>query len=192
MSTPSNTLVGHQCPKCKQQEELIARVEVNTYMDDNGTDFYSSVVKTSDVEWHAGSYCKCPQCDYVGKMFEFRSETLLDVLKEVHAIRLDGFVFHDIGLEQDTLNELASTKTEADIIGLKEKAVLHFEVITPQCPVDQPKEWFLSTIQLELAQYDREKLHWLIPAVKYNKAEEQWVIEKQDSHVIQTYMLFTV
>ncbi|MEF1300569.1 hypothetical protein QTO17_01390 [Vibrio owensii] len=181
MSIPSNTILGHQCPECGQHEELIMRVEANTYMDDEGTDFYADKVKTSDIEWNVGHFCQCPKCGFHGKVFQFRNENLLSVLLEAGAIEIDGHVFHGIELEADTMSELVDGNEEtkegsALILEKQWQGVTHFEC-------------YLSAAQLEMAEYDKQERVWLIPDVEYHSDTKQWVKTAGKAHVLKAYML---
>ncbi|HFI9381037.1 TPA: hypothetical protein ACGSTL_001191 [Vibrio parahaemolyticus] len=181
MSIPSNTLLGHQCPECGQQEELIMRVEANTYMDDEGTDFYADKVKTSGIEWNVGHHCQCPQCGFRGKVFQFRNENLISVLSQAGAIEIDGHIFHGIEFEADTMSELVGGDEEtkegtALVLEKQWQGVTHFEC-------------FLSVAQLELAEYDKQKHVWLIPDVQFHKDRKVWVKTAVKAHVLKAYML---
>lgn len=64
----TNCLEGLACPKCGNDERLfIVGMSVFEVVDD-GT------VEHEDVEWDDSSHTRCPQCNFVGNLCEFREE----------------------------------------------------------------------------------------------------------------------
>jgi hypothetical protein len=64
----TNCLAGMACPKCKSEGPFYIEVTHVALVYDDGTD-------DSDVhhtDWYDKSYCECRECDYHGKVKNFR------------------------------------------------------------------------------------------------------------------------
>ena len=67
-----NVLEGMKCPNCGSLEPF--RIEVSTVLrfTDEGEDFLND--KGADQEWQDDSYCECVECDFAGKVADFKTE----------------------------------------------------------------------------------------------------------------------
>jgi hypothetical protein len=69
MSNPNiNCLQGMSCPKCKSFGPFSICGTATFVVTDDGTDEYSS------VEWYDTSHCRCLDCNFRGRVGEFREK----------------------------------------------------------------------------------------------------------------------
>lgn len=71
----TNCLEGLQCPKCKQEDELLVQVREWVSLSDDGTDPYAdSVDNMGGPEWEDTSPTICPECKFTGPMKKFKKK----------------------------------------------------------------------------------------------------------------------
>ena len=63
----TNCLEGIQCPECKSEGPFVIEVSATVLMSDDGWDEH-----VSDPTWEDTAYCRCDDCDYVGKVADFK------------------------------------------------------------------------------------------------------------------------
>ena len=67
MTKNINCLKGIQCPKCGSEGPFVIEVTTTVLMSDDGWDEH-----VSDTIWEDTSYCRCVDCDHVGKVVDFK------------------------------------------------------------------------------------------------------------------------
>ena len=69
----TNCLMGYACPKCGNDDELLIRGTMWMSLTDQGTDPYTDATKMcGDVEYSGLSETRCPKCDFMGTLDDFR------------------------------------------------------------------------------------------------------------------------
>ncbi len=66
----TNCLEGFRCPKCGSLEPFFIEAKVVVKVYDSGTE-----EQEGDTEWDNASYCRCGNCDIIGDVADFRSES---------------------------------------------------------------------------------------------------------------------
>lgn len=75
-STPNtNCLKGVRCPRCGQNAKFSIIAIASFEVTDDGTDAYES------VEWDDYAHCRCWDCNYSGKVIQFKTEGMEMVAK---------------------------------------------------------------------------------------------------------------
>jgi hypothetical protein len=69
--TNSNCLENVCCPKCGQDDRFIIAASVFAEVTDDGADVASPKFGNG-FEWDDESYCRCPECEFEGKLKDFR------------------------------------------------------------------------------------------------------------------------
>lgn len=78
----SNCLDGMCCPDCGNEDELLIAATMFVSVKDDGTDPYASSVGDYSQDWDDTSTCRCPECNHVGTVGEFKGKDPEDVLIE--------------------------------------------------------------------------------------------------------------
>lgn len=69
--TNTNCLEGICCPKCGQEDRFMIAANIIAEVTDDGADM-ASPMYCSGFEWDEDSYCRCPACDFTGKVKDFQ------------------------------------------------------------------------------------------------------------------------
>ena len=69
--TNTNCLEGIRCPKCAQEDRFMIAAKIIAEVTDDGADV-ASPMYGNGFEWDDDSYCRCPECDFEGKLKDFR------------------------------------------------------------------------------------------------------------------------
>jgi hypothetical protein len=68
--TNTNCLENVCCPKCEQEDRFMIAANVIAEVTDDGADM-ASPMYGNGFEWDEESYCRCPECDFEGKLKDF-------------------------------------------------------------------------------------------------------------------------
>lgn len=69
MKNPNeNCLEGMRCPRCESYGPFLISADVLLSVSDDG----AALDDFASLEWDAGNYCRCPACDRVGVVSDFR------------------------------------------------------------------------------------------------------------------------
>jgi hypothetical protein len=71
--TNSNCLEGIRCPKCGQEDRFMIAAKIIADVTDGGADV-ASPKYGNGFEWDEASYCRCPECDFEGKLKDFHEK----------------------------------------------------------------------------------------------------------------------
>lgn len=65
----SGNLKGMRCPNCGHEAPFIIsfRIDLNVY--DDGIEYPTP--EDNNLYWHVDSYCRCPECDHDGEVWDF-------------------------------------------------------------------------------------------------------------------------
>lgn len=90
-----NCLEDIACPKCGQRDEFVVQALLHVGLRDEGTDAYSDSTKHyGDTDWGPNSFCRCPDCDYEGKVRNFTHEGLDKLIDNAPCPECGGTVEH--------------------------------------------------------------------------------------------------
>lgn len=78
----SNCLDGMCCPDCGNEDELLIAATMFVSVRDDGTDPYVGTFEDHSQDWDDNSACKCPECQHVGTVGEFKGKDPEDLLAE--------------------------------------------------------------------------------------------------------------
>jgi ssDNA-binding Zn-finger/Zn-ribbon topoisomerase 1 len=71
----ANCLEDKQCPKCKQEDEVLILTAVWISLKDEGTDPFSDSLKNlGDTDYDEKAVARCPECGFEGTVADFTKE----------------------------------------------------------------------------------------------------------------------
>ena len=138
--TNTNCLENVCCPKCGQEDRFVIAANVKVEVTDDGADM-ASPMYGNGFEWDEKSYCRCPECDFEGRLKNFRKlppdpEEMNDKRAAWASSSLRAFITETGVDEEDALGDLLcnlmhwSDRNNYDFDAALDRARFHYEAET--------------------------------------------------------------